>query len=200
MLQNVEKIVKDHDAYLWHKWKQAWNDRLKARTYEALRSAREEQRRAGERVKHDDDVQMLRCNACGHKQREGAWEEEMDRRARAMGSRGFINLSAPEECLKCGSTDLVEASKPRTRTSPTPKNVKRIADEFVTLGREHHLAVRRIDTATSDATYREARTLTEKARKEGILYDVLADLQRRRKTEDVKAALALLDAHFQKWT
>jgi hypothetical protein len=132
----------------------------------------------------------------------------MDRRARAMGSRGFVNLSAPEQCLKCGSTDLVELSRPQTRPTGDESgsdrskaaSVTRIADEFVRLGKKDYAAVRSVDTASQRAAYEEARTLTEQARSNGVLYEVLANLQRRRQTEEVKSALALLEAHFQKWS
>ena len=49
---------------------------------------------------------MLRCRNCGHLQKDGDWEDMMDRRVKAMGSRGFRNISASPQCLKCGSTDL----------------------------------------------------------------------------------------------
>ena len=53
----------------------------------------------------DDFGEGLTCRNCGHVQQDGAWEKEMGRRARAMGTR-FVNLSASPQCLSCGSTDL----------------------------------------------------------------------------------------------
>ncbi len=54
----------------------------------------------------------LRCRSCGHVQKDRAWEKEMDRIAKAMGQRGFVNLGARPQCLSCGSTDLQDTSKP----------------------------------------------------------------------------------------
>ena len=46
-------------------------------------------------------AKKVTCPACGHVQREGDWEREMDKRAKAQGMKGFVNLSAPPQCLKC---------------------------------------------------------------------------------------------------
>ena len=46
-------------------------------------------------------AKTVKCPNCGHVQREGQWEREMDRRAKAQGMKGFVNLSAPPRCLKC---------------------------------------------------------------------------------------------------
>ena len=54
----------------------------------------------------------LRCRNCGHVQRRGAWEKRMDRTAKARGQAGFINLTAPPQCLSCGTTGLRDISKP----------------------------------------------------------------------------------------
>ena len=62
----------------------------------------------------------LRCGNCGHVQKDGAWEKEMDRRAKAMGSR-FVNLSASPQCLSCGSTDLHDPSSATREPEPDPK-------------------------------------------------------------------------------
>lgn len=43
----------------------------------------------------------VRCPKCGNMQREGDWEREMDKRSKAQGFSGFVNLSAPPQCLKC---------------------------------------------------------------------------------------------------
>ena len=55
----------------------------------------------------------LRCRNCGHLQDKGDWEAEMETRARASGARGFVNLSASPQCLKCTSSDLVDVSQPQ---------------------------------------------------------------------------------------
>ena len=77
---------------------------------------------------------VLRCNNCGAQQRQGDWERAMDVRARAMGSGGFVNLSAPEQCLKCGSTDLADASAPKARREESPKEVQDYAAQLVSAG------------------------------------------------------------------
>ncbi|MBM3302572.1 MAG: hypothetical protein FJY85_21805, partial [Deltaproteobacteria bacterium] len=46
-------------------------------------------------------AKTVTCPACGHVQRKGDWEREMDKRAKAQGMKGFVNLSAPPQCLKC---------------------------------------------------------------------------------------------------
>ena len=51
-------------------------------------------------------MEKVRCKSCGNVQEEGAWEAEMDRRAKAMGSKGFVNINAKEQCLRCGKTEL----------------------------------------------------------------------------------------------
>lgn len=51
----------------------------------------------------------LKCRNCGHVQRKGDCEDEMDRRAKAMGSSGFVNINARPQCLGCGGTDLAAA-------------------------------------------------------------------------------------------
>lgn len=48
----------------------------------------------------------LKCRNCGHVQKEGDWEDAMDRRAKEMGSGGFVNINARPQCLGCGSTNL----------------------------------------------------------------------------------------------
>ena len=46
-------------------------------------------------------TKTVKCPTCGHVQGERDWEREMDKRAKAQGLRGFVNLSAPPQCLKC---------------------------------------------------------------------------------------------------
>lgn len=54
----------------------------------------------------DDFGEELTCRNCGHVQRDGEWERETDKRTKAQGMTGFVNLSASPQCLSCGSTDL----------------------------------------------------------------------------------------------
>ena len=48
----------------------------------------------------------LKCRNCGHVQREGDWEDAMDRQAKGMGQAGFVNINARPECVRCGGRDL----------------------------------------------------------------------------------------------
>lgn len=52
----------------------------------------------------------LKCRSCGHVQREGDWDDAMDRQAKAAGSGGFVNINARPQCLRCGRTDLERLS------------------------------------------------------------------------------------------
>lgn len=47
------------------------------------------------------------CSECGSVQFDREWEKMMDRRAKAMGSRGFVNISARPRCLQCNSESLI---------------------------------------------------------------------------------------------
>lgn len=62
-----------------------------------------------------------KCNSCGHLQADGAWEKAMDAQAKAMGRKGFFNLSASPECLNCGSTDLIDLRNPPTEKKQKQK-------------------------------------------------------------------------------
>ncbi|MBM3473013.1 MAG: hypothetical protein FJX75_07100 [Armatimonadetes bacterium] len=151
---------------------------------------------------------MLRCNNCGARQREGAWEDAMQARAAAAGSR-FVNLSASPECLKCGSTDLVGASSPRPQPKEAPKEVADLAGRFAAAGRkwaaahsEEQAAVGRSSDGfravlartrpIKEETERLVKTLIGEARARGVLDDVLRLLQRKGE----KATLYLMDAYL----
>jgi hypothetical protein len=71
---------------------------------------------------------LLICQACGHAQYPGDWEDAMDARSRAMGMKGFTNIKAPAECLKCGLTDLKKESEEACRIRQDAE-AKRVAEE-----------------------------------------------------------------------
>jgi hypothetical protein len=48
----------------------------------------------------------LMCLTCEKVQAKGAWEKRKDDEAKAAGRRGFVNLSAKAQCLRCGSSDM----------------------------------------------------------------------------------------------
>ncbi len=52
------------------------------------------------------------CNSCGALQEDGAWEDAMNARAKVTGQKGFYNIGGSPECLKCGSTDLLDRYSP----------------------------------------------------------------------------------------
>ena len=151
----------------------------------------------------------LRCGNCGNIQGEGAWEKEMDQRARAMGSSGFVNLSAPEQCLKCGSTDLTDASAPKQQSEEPSKEVSDFAAEFARLSRTWERAHTREQASvslSSDAfrnVLSETRPIKEQVEKKiqllladvrskGITDEILRLLQRKGET----GALSLMDAYL----
>jgi hypothetical protein len=71
-------------------------------------------RRGGGKVIPDELMfkkSKFRCKSCGHIQEEGDWEDAMNRQAKAMGSKGFVNISAEPQCLNCGVTQLEVISK-----------------------------------------------------------------------------------------
>ena len=73
----------------------------------------------------------LRCQVCGHIQRRGDWEKAMDAQAKAMGARGFIGLGAEPQCLKCGSRELRDISRPVSAEEEEPQFITDAAEEIV---------------------------------------------------------------------
>ena len=56
-------------------------------------------------------IARYKCRSCGALQKDGAWEAAMDAQAKAMGLRGWHNISAKPECVKCGSLRLIDLQK-----------------------------------------------------------------------------------------
>ena len=92
----------------------------------------------GKFLKKRDDMSlkkkeiMLRCEVCGHTQHKGDWEEAMDAQAKRMGARGFVNLGAEPQCLKCGSRELTDLSRV-VPTEEEPKFITDAAEEIVSI-------------------------------------------------------------------
>ena len=147
-----------------------------------------------------------RCRNCGGTQRKGDWEEAMDRRSRALYRSPFINLGASEQCLKCGSTDLVDASAPEEKPEAVPVEVKELATRFSRAGRSwqeaHDLGLREARQGvmthyhstqrTKDEMEKEIADAIREAREKGLLSPVLRLLQRRGE----RAALYVVDHYL----
>ena len=82
-------------------------------------------------AKQDENKAKLRCQVCGHIQHKGDWEKAMDVQAKAMGARGFVNLGAEPQCLKCGSRELRDLSRPVSAEEEEPKFITDAAEEIV---------------------------------------------------------------------
>ena len=211
MLFRARKAIVDHDPGMWDEILCAWAFEQpfgrplaphQMATADELTAAREEREAI-------ESGTSLRCNNCGARQHKGEWEEAMDAHARAMGSAGFVNLSARPECLKCGSTDLVEASQPRAGTERPSEDVSTLAEGFRRAGRkwaEAHSREQQSVSLSSDGfrgvlastrpvkeeAEKEVQRLIGEARAEGILDDVLLLLQRKGE----KAALYLINGYL----
>ncbi|MCX6831092.1 MAG: hypothetical protein NT028_03035 [candidate division Zixibacteria bacterium] len=130
----------------------------------------------------------------------------MDTRARAIGRRGFVNLSAPEECLKCGSTDLVDDSLPKRQSKEPSREVSDLGAQFAHAGKEwenaYSLGLREAQEgimthyhsteATKKKMEKQIERLIAEARTKGVLDDVLHLLQRKGE----KAALYVIDHYL----
>ena len=81
-------------------------------------------------AKQNEKKGMLRCKVCGHTQRNGDWEKAMDAQAKAMGARGFVNIGAEPQCLKCGARELIDLSRP-VSIEEEPEFVTEAAEEIV---------------------------------------------------------------------
>jgi hypothetical protein len=152
---------------------------------------------------------LLRCNNCGATQRKGDWEKAMDARAKAMGSRGFVNLSASPQCLNCSSTDLVDAASPKPPPKAFPKEAEELTTQMMTAAREWEAAhteaqgavhlssdefreVSRRTGAVKDEMEKLVARLIAEARAKNILDDVLSLLQEK----GARAALYIVDHYL----
>ena len=153
---------------------------------------------------------LLRCRNCSAQQYKGDWEKAMDERARAMGSAGFRNLSAKEQCLKCGSTDLVDAAGPEPPAEEPSQAVLDMAAQFISAARQWdgaHARALRASSMNSDdfravlretnpieeRAVEEVKTLIDEARKTSQLDDVIRLLQRRGE----RRAVSLMGAYLE---
>jgi len=198
-MEKAREIALQHAGDLFREWSRKWG----RQATEAATARRGQQATAAPEAA---DQALLRCNNCGRKQRRGDWEKEMDRRSRAKYGTEFVNLSAPEQCLKCGSTDLVDASQPRQATPAVPSEVAELAARFARAGREweeaHTLGLSEAQRGVMTHYYSTQQTKKEKeeeikkliaeARAKGVLYDVIGLLKRKGET----AAVQLLDAYL----
>lgn len=82
-------------------------------------------------AKEKKERPKLRCEVCGNIQLDGDWEKAMDAQAKATGSRGFINIGAEPQCLKCGSRELRNLSRPVSIKEEEPKFITDAAKEIV---------------------------------------------------------------------
>ena len=96
----------------------------------------------------------LRCQACGNSQRKGDWESAMNTQAKAVGARGFVNLGAEPQCLKCGSRELSDLSRPVVTEKEKPKIIKDAVAELVRLCTE-------VNTNYKRLRYKEAEEAQE---------------------------------------
>jgi len=87
----------------------------------AQRRASKSPRPSSAKPKRKQKPARYKCNSCGHLQADGAWEKAMDAQAKAMGRKGFVNLSASPECLNCGSTDLIDLRNPPSQKEQKQK-------------------------------------------------------------------------------
>jgi hypothetical protein len=209
MLERAKKTITDHDPQMWDEIVKVWDAYINARIKANAQAVAE---RKKTEANTRDDVYghpLLRCNNCGAHQREGDWEKAMDARARAMGSSRFVNLSAPEECLKCGSTDLVDSSLPKPRSEEPSKDISDLAARFSRASREWADAhsreqggvslssdeFRRLMSSTrpvKERAEKEIQKLITEARTRSILNDVIRFLQRKGERE----TLSLIDAYL----
>lgn len=154
-------------------------------------------------------AKTVTCPNCGQVQREGDWEREMDHRTKAQGMTGFVNLSAPPQCLKCCSTIPASGSAPK-RVAETPsQGPPDIAARFSDAARQWAEAHARAQSAVSmssddfravssstqivkDAAEKEIGRLIGEARSKNVLDDVLRLLQERGQS----GALYLIDAYL----
>jgi len=130
----------------------------------------------------------------------------MDAQSRAVYGTEFVNLSAPEECLKCGSTDLVDTSQPQEERPALPKQVEDLASQLTAAGQKweeaHALGLKEAQEGvmthyqSTQVTKREMEEVIQQligeARVNGILGDVILFLQRKGE----KAALYVMDAYL----
>jgi hypothetical protein len=54
---------------------------------------------------------FLKCRKCGHEQRVGEWEDELDSATRSDDDSDFTAIDTEPRCLKCGSRGLIELGK-----------------------------------------------------------------------------------------
>jgi len=82
-------------------------------------------------AKEKKERPKLRCEVCGNIQLYGDWEKAMDAQAKAMGSRGFVNIGAEPQCFKCGSGELRNLSHHVSIKEREPKFITDAAKEIV---------------------------------------------------------------------
>ncbi len=198
-MAKARRMALEQAGDVFRQWSGGWGQQVT----EAPRGSRAWETTGPSEAAGDD---LLRCNNCGHKQREGDWEREMNRQSRVKYGTEFVNLSAPAQCLKCGSTDLVDASQPRQAAPAVPAEVTDLAGRFARAGREweeaHTLGLSEAQRGVMTHYYSTQQTKKEKeeeikkliaeARAKGVLYDVIGLLQRKGET----AAVQLLNAYL----
>lgn len=104
---------------------------------------------------------MLRCKVCGNTQRKGDWEKAMDAQAKRMGMRGFVNIGAEPQCLKCGSRELIDLSRP-VPTEEEPKFVTDAAEEIVRIMEPYFKSGKALGTEADERLKAIGKSLFEK--------------------------------------
>jgi len=54
---------------------------------------------------------ILKCLTCGHEQRVGEWEDELDSATRSGADDDFTAIDSVPHCLKCGGRKLMSLGK-----------------------------------------------------------------------------------------
>ncbi len=124
-------------------------------------------------------LDQLYCTKCGNTQFHGEWEKLMDEKAKALGSRGFFNISARPQCLSCGGETLLnisESKKYRRTCHKERKDLRKIRStpefaELVKLSKRINFPA---STAREKSMVRKVKNIGERiAEKSEIKFMVL---------------------------